>query len=195
MRSLTLENYKEILSLFNPDMEYNIFIETGTYKAATIKNIQSEFKEIYTVEYSIKIFNELDKSGFKEYVHFYNDNSESFLQKLLPGLKNKNIVIFLDAHWAGIETGFYQEDCPILKELKIIKENNENNYLIIMDDFNKFGVVKQKEHYKDNRHQEVFGRNGKVEDWADITLNNVLTLLDTKNYKIIKERLIIKIET
>ena len=61
-----------------------------------------------------------------------------------------------------------------------------------MDDFNKFGVVRQKEHYKDERHTKVFGKNGKIEDWKEITLENVLELLDTEEYKIVKERLIIK---
>lgn len=192
MRSLTSEDFLEIIEKYHQFQDCETFIETGTYKGATIKNLLSNFKNLYTVEYSRKLYKDLLKEKFPNKVKLYNNNSEDFLKELLPTLTDKKLIFFLDAHWAGIETGFYKEDCPLLKELKIIKGNCKNA-LIIMDDFNKFGIVKKKEHYKDQRHIKVFGKNGKIEDWTETTLENVLNVLDTKDYKILKERLIIKI--
>lgn len=192
MRSLTSDDYLEIIEKYPCFQDCDTFIETGTYKGATIKNLLSNFKNLHTVEYSEKLYKDLLKENFPDKVKLYNNNSEDFLKKLLSILNESKLIFFLDAHWAGIETGFYKEDCPLLKELKIIKENCKNA-LIIMDDFNKFGVVKQKDHYKDHRHVKVFGKNGKIEDWRETTLENVLKLLDTKDYKVLKERLIIKL--
>lgn len=193
MRSLTIEDYNEIITFYPDFKTAKIFVETGTFKGETVKNMSNIFNAIYTVEYSKQLYLELMKNNLPKNINLYNDNSEKFLSDILQKLeKNESIIFFLDAHWAGIDTGFYNEDCPLLKELKIIKKNCKNA-LIIMDDFNKFGVVRRKEHYTDKRHVEKFGKNGKIEDWKDITLENVLKILNCEEYKIVKERLIIKI--
>ena len=56
MRSLTKEDYEEIISLFPDFPNCDTFIETGTFEGATIKNLSSLFKNLYTVEYSEKLY-------------------------------------------------------------------------------------------------------------------------------------------
>jgi len=190
MKSFLKDDLNEILSLYPEFKNCKIFVETGTFKGGTVKEMSPFFEKIYTVEYSERLYTELKKINLPVNIESHRNNSEDFLKKILPSLKGQKIIFFLDAHWAGIETGFYQEDCPLLKELKVIKENCNDN-LIIIDDYNKFETVRQKNHYRDARHTKVFGKNGKIEDWKDITLDNVLKITGKEHYKILNNRLII----
>lgn len=197
MPSLTKRDIDLILKTFNIENKFSTFIETGTYHGNTVYGLSNFFEKIYTVEYSKEIYNNLMKRKNPPNIEFYNSDSNAFLKKILPDLNDKTkdyeLLFFLDAHWAGISTGFFEKDCPLLDELNTIKDIYKKKKLVIIDDYNKFGVIKSKEHHKNEEHKRIFGPNGKIEDWSDITLENVLKCFNDTEYKIINNRLILNV--
>ena len=190
MRSLTIEEIHELYEIFPTFKDYDTFIETGTYKGGTIFAMAPYYNVLHSVEYKKELYDDLVSKNVPQNIHLYNDNSVDFLKKLLPTIKDEKIVFFLDAHWAGINTGFFKNDCPLLEELQIIKNTCNIPFLLIIDDYNKFGVVRQKQHYLDERHKRVFGEQGKIESWKNITLENVTKIVGN-NFLIKNNRLII----
>jgi hypothetical protein len=198
MPSLNRDELTKIISFFPKFKNAKIFIETGTYKGETIIALSKYFKKLYTVEFKKEFYDTLIKASHPKNIKFYNNKSTAFLKNILPNLieyfDEENIIFFLDAHWAGIDTGFSGKDCPLLDELTIINKFC-NKALIIIDDYNKFGIKKQKYHHKNLQHKLLFGISGKIEDWSEITLKNVLSCFNNRtiNYNIIGNRLIVEV--
>jgi hypothetical protein len=128
---------------FVPDLlKYlgGVFVETGTYKGDTIDILLQldEFKEsqIYSLELS-DVFYERCKAKYanRDNVTIVHANSKYELFSVIENI-NTPITFWLDSHWSGIpDVGFDADTiCPILYELKQIKQHHINTHTIIVDD-------------------------------------------------------------
>ncbi len=117
----------EVLKL-KEKFKCTIFCETGTCLGSTSTWAASKFKNVITFEIHKPFFD--IASQRKEILGIENIeqhciNSVDGLKLVLPKLKDKNILFFLDAH--------FQNYAPLLDELKTIKENNLKPVIVVHD--------------------------------------------------------------
>lgn len=123
------DNYvaAEVLKL-KSKFKCTVFCETGTCLGSTSIWAAENFKNVVTFENHAPFFEIAKKRkeilGTKNLEqHFIN--SVDGLKEVLPKIKDKNILFFLDAH--------FQNYCPLLDELKTIKENNLTPVIVVHD--------------------------------------------------------------
>jgi hypothetical protein len=104
------------------------FIETGTYKGNTTRDVATEFPDvnIQTVELSAQYHQSVKPTleSFK--------NVKSFLWNSIDFLKNVQLedgptLYYLDAHWG--------DQHPLPEELAIISQRSVGNEIVVIDDF------------------------------------------------------------
>lgn len=109
--------------------KYNIdtVIETGTYKGNTTVLFSSIFDHVYTIEVSDTYYKEVStKLAQYKNIKCIMGSSQTVLKRILPGLKEKRILFFLDAHW--------QSFWPLRHEIATIAKTHRDNSVIIIDD-------------------------------------------------------------
>lgn len=109
-----------------------VFVEGGTYKGWTAKNMSSQFQKVYTIEKSEIMF-DIAKENLEaiDNVVMCKGDTRDHLHHILK--ENDNILFWLDAHWSGGKTYGNVDECPLIKELEIIFEY-EKNQVILIDD-------------------------------------------------------------
>lgn len=159
------ENF--LLQLKDTYKNYNIFIETGTFKGETIFKIENLFEQLYTIEIKKELYDNVKKIydyTKRNKINFLLGDSAILLKDILNRLKvNDKIILFLDAHWSSGVTGKSSKDVPLIEEIKIINNMAKNQTIIIIDDYRLFGKGPNK--------------GGCVENWEDINKNTVLEIL------------------
>ena len=110
------------------DFGIDIAVETGTCLGGTTRFVSSCFKDVHTAEVSNEYF-EGAKSNLKDCanVHCHLGSSDRVLKEILPSLKEKRVVFYLDAHW--------NQYWPLLDELEEIGKTHRDNCIIVIDDF------------------------------------------------------------
>jgi len=113
-------------------MKLDVFVEGGTYKGGTAKNMSTKFRKVYTIEKSDVMFNEA-KENLKdiENVVMLKGDTREHLQDILE--KNDNLLFWLDAHWSGGDTYGEEDECPLVEELEIIFKYDKNHIILIDD--------------------------------------------------------------
>jgi predicted O-methyltransferase YrrM len=114
--------------LLEKDFQIEAAVETGTYNGLTTQFLSSGFKEVHTIEIVEESF--LKSKEFLKNctnVHCYLGSSEQILHKILPTLKDKRTIFYLDAHW--------NKYWPLLDELEEIGNTHRDNCIIVIDDF------------------------------------------------------------
>jgi len=110
------------------DLKPNRFVETGTYRAETIRYIAERYPNlpIYSTEIRADFYT-FSVILCKPYpnIKLFNMNSPDFLKMLYDELKCGLSMFWLDAHW--------WDYVPLRDECKIIATLNE--YVILIDDF------------------------------------------------------------
>jgi predicted O-methyltransferase YrrM len=112
------------------DMNIDCIIETGTYRGTTTAFLAETFPTlpVYTVEVEFKNYLQSEEN-LKEHknVKMILGSSEKVLEDLVPTLKDKRILFYLDAHW--------EEYWPLLDEFEAIRKSCKDNCCIVIDDF------------------------------------------------------------
>lgn len=108
------------------DQNFDVIIETGSFKGMTTKHFCKMAKQVITVEINKENFNDTC-SNLKDIdnVKCVFGNSVDALKQLLPDLKEQKLFLWLDAHWGN--------DNPLLDELKTIQDNNLKPHIAIHD--------------------------------------------------------------
>lgn len=108
------------------DHKIDVVIETGTFHGMSTKAFAAMGVEVHTVDNNQAFYN-IAQAGLEDLnnVHQYLDNSPDFLAKLLPSLKDKNVLLFLDAHW--------EHYCPLIDELTEIAKAGIKPVIAIHD--------------------------------------------------------------
>jgi len=118
----------------------DIFTETGTYLGETTKWAATKFDKVHTIELSDYFYNQVREELIsKGNITPHLGNSIYVLPEILKSL-NGNIVFWLDGHHCVPGTGGVPGSCPLLKELEIILQRN-NDDIIIIDDARLLGGV------------------------------------------------------
>jgi predicted O-methyltransferase YrrM len=109
---------------------YNITtaVETGTFLGNTTVFLSLLFDDVYTIE----VVENTYQSTANQLKVFPNiqcllGSSEKVLAELLPNLKEKRALFYLDAHW--------EKHWPLREELKEIAKTHYDNCVIMIDDF------------------------------------------------------------
>lgn len=118
----------------------SVLFETGLSKGAGVaRALALGFEEIYSIELLEK-FVDAGNAKFSEEisqgrVHIIPDDSAN-ISKYLPGLINKKVLFFFDAHLDnGLETASTtpESNCPILKEILALSIFNIKPVVIVDD--------------------------------------------------------------
>ena len=113
----------------------DVFVETGTFEGQTIDTVLPFFEEIHTCEASERLHLDVARrfAGVSK-VHSALGDSGQILCDLMPRLKNRSVLFWLDAHWCvDEETAGAHSQCPLLEELKAINELNAESVIAIDD--------------------------------------------------------------
>ena len=140
------ETYKaELLKRTAKKYGYKTFVETGTYLGSTSKYLSNTFNKILTVELDKNLYLK-SKKNLKNFnnVLCHNDDSKSFLEKIIPKIEEKTIF-FLDAHYSGPGTSDLKGITPCVNELIEISKSKIKNHVIIIDDISDFSMSENKQ--------------------------------------------------
>lgn len=130
---------------FNRSMEISLFvyflkskfdmdvaIETGTDTGITSRFLSLYFNDVYTIELNPERYNNATKMLSKySNVKCYLGNSDTILSELLPNLKERRILLYLDGHCDSNVEAYW----PLLNELKEISKTHRDNCILVIDDF------------------------------------------------------------
>lgn len=129
-RCQPFNNAPELAPYFNyfkHALQLETAIETGTWQGETTKCLALLFPTVHTVEFQLEVFKKA-KNTFRPYpnIKLYHGNSPKVLNQILPILKSKRALFYLDAHWFS--------DWPLLEELETIGQTHYDNCVIVIDD-------------------------------------------------------------
>ena len=144
----------------NPEKDYPVFVETGTFKGGTILPLENYFSELHTIEICEKLFDNVKNKSKK--INFHLGDSSKILAEICPKI-NFNTIFFLDGHWSCGSTGRGEKDCPLYEELVCIMSLLNHYCIIIIDDCRLFGKGPTNSHYP--------------HDWEDINVKKILNLV------------------
>ncbi len=165
MSSSLLVSKAEELALMNPKKDWvsffkklnsfypmDTFIESGTYLGHTSAKAALCFDTVYTVELNDDFYHRA-VNYLKKYsnIRIYHGDTVNIFQQLIPELvkKNSRTVFWLDGHFMSCmsnaenneEIVLSGEYTPILHELNIIKKNNLQEIIVLIDDIRLFGSL------------------------------------------------------
>ena len=161
-------NQPFLLSLQDDYTKFPCFIETGTCWGGTIFNIEPYFNNIYTIEFSERLY-EITKNKYTgNKINFLLGDSSIVFETLLPTI-TEPAVFFLDGHWCHNGTGKSAKDCPLDEEITHINNLFKNEAIIIIDDYRLFGLDRT---------------NEDGEDWTLISKENLIKILSNRISKV-----------
>jgi hypothetical protein len=133
MGAVTFGIPKKLVCLIREHFSIEIFVETGTFRGKTSKWAAGIFREVTTIENSKELFESASKT-LKNYnnIHPLFGSSPVQLRKVIAGI-NQPALFWLDAHWCGGSTFGEEDPCPLLEEIRIIKES-EYDHILMIDD-------------------------------------------------------------
>jgi hypothetical protein len=137
---MILSEVKEIFDKINKGYnEYDVFIETGTFRGETVANVKDVFNTVISIEIVDALY-QAAHNQFKAYpnVEIIKNDCVLELPKLIERYNDKKVVYFLDGHYSAGVTGKNDKDVPLLDELKIINDSYKQECLIIIDDADLF---------------------------------------------------------
>ncbi|KKN85726.1 hypothetical protein LCGC14_0275310 [marine sediment metagenome] len=128
------EDLQKLVEEIAEALSIDVFIETGTHRGDTAMWAASRFRDVYTIEKSMKGYLAMqhvaEEAGVENLVALWGD-SGSLLPDLLSLVKEGPILFWLDAH-----DGKHRP--PIREELDAIAQH-PYNHVIFIDDARLFG--------------------------------------------------------
>ena len=123
-RAPELRPFFEMLKQYYP---ITIVVETGTYQGRTTAFFAQAFEEVHTIEISPDFIAQAKEqlSSFCN-IQFHLGSSNQVLAQILPTLKDRFILFYLDAHW--------RHYWPLLDELEEIYKTHRQHCIIVIDD-------------------------------------------------------------
>lgn len=115
-------------ALIKKNYSIDTVVETGTFLGGTTVLFSLLFENVITIEINDNYFQNA-KEKLKSYSNVYclQGSSEKVFHAILPNLKDRPILFYLDAHW--------KENWPLLEELKEISKTHKDNCIVVIDDF------------------------------------------------------------
>ncbi|MBK2340597.1 hypothetical protein IBE33_03605 [Francisella philomiragia] len=156
-------------------MGLTVFVEGGTFKGGTAKQMSQYFSKVYTIEKSDVMYNEAEQN-LKDIsnITMLKGDTREHLKDILDN--NDNILFWLDAHWSGGDTYGEKDECPLIEELGIIFDYPNKNQVILIDDARLFLAPPPYPHNFNNWQsmKDIF--NILPIDWSFIEYEDVIYL-------------------
>jgi hypothetical protein len=121
-----------------PNRNFEIFVETGTWKGETIFGVERFFNKLYTIEIKKELYETAKEIYAGNKITFINGDSSFEIAKLSKKLEG-DTIFFLDGHWSKMDTGMGEKEIPLIEELEGIKKYFKHAAIIIIDDVRLFG--------------------------------------------------------
>ena len=131
---LSHQEKQEVIKSYQKALDYQILIETGTYRGGTVADQLANFKHIHSIELGTDLYMFCIKR-FKhaQNVTLYNGHSPNILPLIMEQL-TEPAIFWLDAHFSAGDTVFKDKWCPTLEELEVILKASKYPHLILIDD-------------------------------------------------------------
>ena len=107
------ENIKRLITRLINNYPISTFIETGSYFGNTSLWASELFDNVYTIEKSDKLFQEINEKLSKRQINCILGDSPTELANLLKTI-NERVIFWLDAHWSGDTTSGLDNECPLV---------------------------------------------------------------------------------
>ena len=128
----------ELFKFMRDEFFIETFVETGSGHGTTAEMASKIFPEVYTVELSDELFQEVrERFRGESGIHYRQAHSTTFLRELVPDLTGP-VLYWLDAHWSAANTAGKDSQCPVLEELGVINSRDMNQDYILVDDAHLF---------------------------------------------------------
>ena len=133
MGAVTFGIPKKLILNIKEHFSIDQFIETGTFKGKSSSWAAKFFKEVITIENSKELFESTSKNlaEYKNISCLYGNSSKE-LAKVVSKL-SQPAIFWLDAHWCGGSTYGNNDPCPLLEEIRVVKQSGLNHILLIDD--------------------------------------------------------------
>jgi len=127
----------------------DILVETGTYKADTVRSLRRQFRLIYSIELDERLHMEARRRcrGQRNAVLVHGDSGQ-VLREVLSKLREP-AMFWLDAHYSGGATAGSSQDNPLLTEVQSILQHGIGGHAVLVDDYRE--VVSGRDGYPDAR--------------------------------------------
>lgn len=170
MPNLTTEFYQ-----LTNNVKTKHYIETGSYLGNGIKSVMNNYEFVHSIElaekwYNYNVLQFMNNSNVKMYL----GDSKKYLPELLTTI-DEPVTIFLDAHYSGGTTAFGDEETPLLYELEILKNRQQYDDIIIIDDCRLLGKTGECGICPGHPIYPTMNY-----DWSDIDENKITNLLKDK---------------
>jgi hypothetical protein len=97
------------------------------------------FDRVITIEIDEKLYEQAKaRCSKRKNIEFHLGDGADLIRGIVQ--KENGLVIFLDGHFSGGETGLGDEPEPVLKELDLIADELGRIQAVVVDDFRLFGV-------------------------------------------------------
>jgi len=158
-----LEN--NIFKKFPNYKESSVFVESGTYKGDTTREMGLHFKRVITIEINETLYEKSREDGkHQDNVIYILGDSVRYL-KTISKRHPEKCIYFLDAHKSGYDSSCNGKSVPLLDELESILPYCKNENVFIIDDCRFF-----------------YGLNEPDYNWIGISENSIKDLF--KKYEI-----------
>lgn len=117
----------------------NNFVETGTCFGDTLNAVKKTFKNLYSIELSIELYEDAKEKFSKfKHIHLLKGDSSEVLPRVIADI-NEPILFWLDAHYSCGVTARGSKDTPISSELEcILNHPLSSQHIILIDDARDF---------------------------------------------------------
>ncbi len=133
MGAITFGIPKELVMHLKRIFNVETFVETGTFKGKTTTWASTQFKNVYTVEFSESLFKDVVKNLSKySNIKCFFGSSPARLPEILNQLKAP-AIFWLDAHWCGGSTYGAGDECPLMEEIELVI-SQKHQHIIMVDD-------------------------------------------------------------
>src|SRR5919204_2716903 len=123
-----------LVSRLHTVLPLQVFVETGTYEGASVRAVLPQFEELHTIELSAQLYaRAADVFASEPKVHVHHGRSRDVLRELVPKLRRRPVLYWLDAHWCDDRGVGVEEQCPLLEELEAIASIS-NRSVVLVDD-------------------------------------------------------------
>lgn len=124
---------REFVLELQKQFNINCFVEAGTYLGQTAVWAADNFDTVVTIENSKSLYDQtVAKYGSINNIRFIYGHTKDVLNNVFRDIQGPSII-WLDSHWCGGESYGESDQCPLIDEIKIINQFDNEKFILIDD--------------------------------------------------------------
>ena len=124
---------EELVLLLKRDLNVSTFVETGTFKGGTSAWAANHFERVITIENSKVYFDEaINRYKHLKNIEFLFGDSRAMLKDVVAQIQDP-AIFWLGAHWCSMESYGFNDQCPIIEEINLIRSTGIKHCIFIDD--------------------------------------------------------------